>query len=128
MRADRGSAFGRGGNGADGVFFPRTVCLAIRKAAPQVDDRAPADIDAACRPHLTGVPFEVCTEAIGTLAPSFLNMSLHECFACRAHYLVAPFAWMALCCIVVTPCSFLCYNTFSLNIQQMRFQITRTSN
>ena len=69
MGTDRSSAFRRGCDQRDGVLVPRTVRLAIGKAAPQVDDRAAAYVDAACRTDLAGVSLEVRPEGIGDLPP-----------------------------------------------------------
>src|SRR5262245_1419696 len=91
MGADRGSAFGRGCDGDDGVLVPRTVRLAIGEAAPQMDDWPTTGVDAARRADLAGAPFEVRPEDIGYLPPAILDMSLHYdvslhyCSACRVH-------------------------------------------
>jgi hypothetical protein len=78
VRTDRGSAFRRGCDEGDRVFAPRTVRLAIGEAAPQVDDRAAAHVDAACRADLAGVSLEVRPERIGDLPPAVLDVSLQH--------------------------------------------------
>src|SRR5438128_701479 len=72
MGADRGSAFGRGGDQRDGVLVPWTVRLAIGDAAPQVDDGTAVHVDAARRAHLARAAFEVPAEDLGHLPPAVL--------------------------------------------------------
>src|SRR5262249_821445 len=84
VRADRKSAFRGGGDIHDRVLLPLPVRLAFGETAPNVDNRAPAHIDAARCAEFAGAPFEVLAEGVADSPPPLLDVSLNVCLTRRA--------------------------------------------